>query len=116
MVYYVMWARWNVVHVTAKRENGDASISRAAYPPRAPAGRVFHPSHLAFTRCTGAAYLLRPYLSGRDAHFVMMSDLYRVDDLIIIGSDVPHQFLVLPVIPQEPFHFPCGKKKYIYNK
>lgn len=66
-----------------------------------------HPPYFSFT----GAYLLWPYLSGRDAHFVMMSDLYRVDDLIIIGSDVPHQLLVLSIIPQEPFHFPCTQNK-----
>lgn len=71
-----------------------------------------HPRHsnsflyfVYISKYTGA-YLLRPYLSGRDAHFVMMSDLYRVDDLIIIGTDVPHQLLILSIIPQEPFHFP----------
>lgn len=100
---------WNIVW---NMEKGENRTSISPLPIKPTSHLLTHPPNRAHTHARPIlipytkAYLLWPYLSGRDAHFVMMSDLYRVDDLIIIGSDVPHQLLVLSIIPQESFHFP----------
>lgn len=92
----------------SRRKGGKTRTYR--FLPSGPAhraGRQPRSPHLLPTE--RMSYLLRPYLSGRDAHFVVVSDLYRVDDLIIFGPEALHKLLVLSIFAQEPLNVPCAE-------
>lgn len=55
------------------------------------------------------AYLRRPYLPSGDAHLLVLSQLYRIDDLVVMGPDVPHHLLVLSVLPKKSLHLTCNE-------
>lgn len=53
------------------------------------------------------SYLRRPYLPSWYSHLSMLSELDRIDDLIIVWTDVADHFLVLCVLSEQPLHFSC---------
>lgn len=42
----------------------------------------------------------------------MLPQLHGVNNLIIVGSNVPHQILVLRIFPKQPFHLTCNKNSH----
>lgn len=52
-------------------------------------------------------------LPGGDAHLLVVSELHRVYDLVVVRADVAHQLLVLPVFAQQTLHFTCGRREKI---
>lgn len=57
------------------------------------------------------SYLRRPYLPCGDTHLLMLPQLYRIDDLIVVWADVAYHLLVLRILPKKPFHLSCNNEK-----
>lgn len=59
---------------------------------------------------TRFAYLGRSDLPGADAHLLVLAQLHWIDNLVVVGTNVAHHFLVLGVLAQQTLHLACKKQ------